>query len=333
MKTNWQGVFPATAMQFAADLTLDIDATLRHYDALIESGVNGLIILGTVGENCSLEFAEKLALVKSVVDHVAGRVPVLTGVAEHTTALACRFAVTAQELGVDGLMVLPGMGYQADSRETITHFRSVAQAVDLPIMCYNNPIAYRVDVTPPMFSELADEPRIVAIKESSGDTRRITDLKNRCGDRYALFCGVDDLILESIAVGAVGWVAGLVNAFPMENRLLWDLATAGDFDAAREVYSWYAPLLHLDAHVKLVQYIKLAMAECGYGSEIVRPPRLPIVGDERTQISATIRQAIATRPSIQRHVDRYRDAHSRPAASETPSPFDAAVLKCETAAH
>jgi 4-hydroxy-tetrahydrodipicolinate synthase len=327
MKTDWQGVFPATATQFAADLTLDIEATLRHYDVLIDSGVNGLIILGTVGENCSLEFAERLVLVKSVIDHVAGRVPVLTGVAEHTTAMACRFAAAARDAGVAGLMVLPAMGYRAESRETIAHFRSVAEAVDLPIMCYNNPITYGVDITPPMFAELADEPRIVAIKESSGDTRRITDLKNRCGDRYALFCGVDDLVLESIVVGADGWVAGLVNAFPTENQLLWDLATAGDFDAARAVYRWYAPLLHLDSHVKLVQYIKLAMSECGYGSEIARPPRLPIAGEERAQILATIRQAIATRPSSQHQIDRYRGAQSHPAARKPPSPLDAALLQ------
>ena len=172
-----------------------------------------------------------------------------------------------QQVGVDGLMVLPAMVYKSDPRETIAHFRAVARATDLPIMVYNNPVSYGVDITPEMFADLADEPKFVAIKESSENVRRITDLRNACGDRYMLFCGVDDLVLESLVLGADGWVSGLVNAFPAENRLLWDLATSGRWDEASEVYRWYTPLLHLDTHVKLVQYIKLAMQECGLGSE------------------------------------------------------------------
>jgi 4-hydroxy-tetrahydrodipicolinate synthase len=297
MATDWAGVFPAATTQFAEDESLDLAATLRHYDALLEAGVHGLIVLGTVGENTSLEFAEKLELVRAVVDHVGGRVPVLTGVAEGATAVAARYAAAAQELGVDGLMVLPGMGYKSDPRETIAHFRRVAAAVDLPIMCYNNPVTYGVDITPEMFDELADEPRFVAIKESSNDCRRITDLVNRCGKRYALFCGVDDLVFESVAIGATGWVSGLVNAFPAENRLLWDLLQAERYREALRVYRWYTPLLHLDAHPKLVQYIKLAVAECGLGSERVRPPRLPLAGPERVQILGVIREAMAQRPT------------------------------------
>jgi 4-hydroxy-tetrahydrodipicolinate synthase len=298
MATEWAGVFPAATTQFLADESLDIPATLRHHEVLLKAGVHGLIVLGTVGENSSLEFAEKLEVVRAVVEHVAGRVPVLTGVAENTTALACRYAVAAQELGVNGLMVLPAAGYKSDPRETIAHFRRVASSVDLPIMCYNNPVLYGVDILPEMFDELADEPRFVAIKESSNDSRRITDLVNRCGKRYALFCGVDDLVFESVALGATGWVSGLVNAFPEENRLLWNLLRSGNFDEALDVYRWYSPLLHLDAHPKLVQYIKLAVQECGYGSEMVRPPRLPLAGPERAQILATIRHAIATRPKL-----------------------------------
>jgi 1-pyrroline-4-hydroxy-2-carboxylate deaminase len=193
-------------------------------------------------------------------------------------------------------MVLPAMVYKSDPRETIAHYRTVARATDLPIMCYNNPVSYGVDITPPMFADLADEPKFVAIKESSENVRRITDLKNVVGDRYLLFCGVDDLVLESIVLGVVGWVSGLVNAFPEENRLLWDLATGGRYDEAVKVYRWYTPLLHLDTHLKLVQYIKLAMSETGLGSEVVRPPRLPLVGREREEVLALIRQAIKTRP-------------------------------------
>jgi 4-hydroxy-tetrahydrodipicolinate synthase len=299
MNGPWQGVFPAATTQFRSDQSLNIPATLDHLDRMIEAGVHGLIMLGTVGENCSLDYSEKIEVLKESVKRTAGRVPVLSGVAECTTALACRFARDAERAGVQGLMVLPAMIYKSDPRETITHFRAVARASELDVMVYNNPVTYGVDITPEMFAELADERRFVAIKESSENVRRITDLKNVCGDRYILFCGVDDLVLESILLGASGWVSGLVNAFPAENRLLWDLATAGRWDEAREVYRWYTPLLHLDTHVKLVQYIKLAQQECGLGSEMVRAPRLPLTGQEREQILAVIRQGIKTRPARQ----------------------------------
>ncbi|MCG8450495.1 MAG: dihydrodipicolinate synthase family protein, partial [Pirellulales bacterium] len=196
MNQQWRGVFPAATTQFNEDESLNLDATLKHLDVMMEAGVHGMIMLGTVGENCSLESDEKIAVLKATVERIGSRVPVLTGVAEYTTSLACRFAQAAQDAGVDGLMVLPGMVYKSDPRETIAHFRAVASAVDLPIMCYNNPVSYGVDITPEMFEELADEPKFVAIKESSEDCRRITDLRNRCGDRYTLLCGVDDLVLE-----------------------------------------------------------------------------------------------------------------------------------------
>ena len=296
MKVNWHGVFPALATQFQAGQSLDLAGTNQHLEKLLKAGVHGIIMLGTVGENCSLEYSEKLDVLRAAVQQVAGRVPVLTGVAECSTALACRFAADAQKTGVDGLMVLPAMVYKSDPRETMAHFRAVAKATDLPILCYNNPVSYGVDITPAMFADLADEPRFVAIKESSENVRRITDLKNRCGDRYLLFCGVDDLILESVLLGATGWVAGLVNAFPEETVLLWDLATRGKYEDALRIYRWFTPLLHLDTHPKLVQYIKLAMAATGLGSEMVRTPRLPLVGQEREEILAVIRQAIKTRP-------------------------------------
>ena len=297
MNVNWQGVFPAATTQFHDDHSLHVDATLRHLEAMIDAGIHGLVMLGTVGENCSLEFEEKLLVLKETVAHVGGRIPVLCGVAEYTTALACRFAEQAQRAGVDGLMVLPAMVYPADARETQTHFRTVARATDLPIMIYNNPVSYQVDILPEQFAELADEPKFVAIKESSENCRRITDLKNVCSDRYILFCGVDDLALESFVLGADGWISGLVNAFPAENRLLWDLLRSGQYEKAVEVYRWYTPLLHLDTLPKLVQYIKLAVQENGLGSEHVRAPRLPLVGQERDRGLEVIHQAIRTRPS------------------------------------
>jgi 1-pyrroline-4-hydroxy-2-carboxylate deaminase len=298
MKVNWKGVFPAITTQFDANQGLDAAATTRHIHQLLAAGIDGLILLGTVGENCSLDYAEKLAVLRTGVDAVGGRVPVLTGVAECTTALACRFAADAQRAGLDGLMVLPAMVYKSDARETIAHYRAVARASTLPVMCYNNPVSYSVDITPEMFAGLADEPTLVAIKESSENVRRITDIINTVGDRYILFNGVDDLALESAMLGSVGWVSGLVNAFPNESRVLWDLAAAGRFSEAREIYRWFTPLLHLDTHVKLVQYIKLAMAECGFGSEIVRAPRMVLEGQERQAILAVIRRCIATRPKL-----------------------------------
>jgi 4-hydroxy-tetrahydrodipicolinate synthase len=296
MKVNWHGIYPAVTTQFNADQSLNLPGTAEHIDKLVRAGVHGMIVLGTVGENCSLEYQEKLNVLKAAIQSIRGRVPVLTGVAEYTTALACRFAADAKKAGVDGLMVLPAMVYKSDPRETIAHYRAVAAATDLPILVYNNPVSYGVDITPSMFAELADVSSLVAIKESSENVRRITDLKNVCGDRYLLFSGVDDLVLESIVLGSVGWVSGLVNAFPEESCMLWDLAMAGKYEEAVKIYRWYTPLLHLDTHPKLVQYIKLANAECGYGTEMVRAPRLPLVGKEREEVLAIIHKAIRTRP-------------------------------------
>ncbi len=298
MKVTWKGVFPAITTQFRPDESLDIDATARHLETMIEAGIHGVVLLGTVGENTALEYQEKLTIIRELKSAARGRIPVLTGVAEYTTALGCRFARDAEKAGVDGLMVLPAMVYKSDERETIVHFRTVSRATGLPVMVYNNPISYNVDIAPEQFVELADEANIVAIKESSENVRRITDLVNIVGDRYVLFGGVDDLVLESVMLGAQGWISGLVNAFPHENRELWDLAAAGKWEKARDLYRWYTPLLHLDTKVKLVQYIKLAMAETGLGSEMVRAPRLPLVGAEREEILGIIRRAIATRPAL-----------------------------------
>ena len=298
MTVTWKGVFPAITTQFASDQSLDLPATAKHLEALIAAGIHGVVALGTVGENTALEYDEKLAVLQEIKRVARGRIPVLSGVAEYTTALACRFARDAERAGVDGLMVLPAMVYKSDERETLTHFRAVAQSTGLPIMIYNNPVSYHVDVPPEAFEQLADVRNIVAIKESSENVRRITDLVNVVGDRYVLFAGVDDLTLESVLLGAQGWISGLVNAFPEENRALWDYATSGQWEKAREIYRWYTPLLHLDTKVKLVQYIKLAMQETGLGSEMVRAPRLPLVGAEREEILAIVRKAIATRPAL-----------------------------------
>lgn len=297
MSRTWHGVFPAVCTQFRDDESLNIEGTLKHIDALLAAGIHGLVMLGSVGENTTLETTEKKELLTATVKHVKGRVPLLTGVAEYTTRQACRTAEMAKSAGADGLMVLPPMVYKPDPRETLIHFRTVARATDLPIMIYNNPPSYRTDVIPEMFAELADDQRFVCIKESSDNPRRITDIINLTGERYRIFAGVDDLFLECFALGAVGWISGLVNAFPAENKLLWDLVTAGNWAEALKVYRWYSPLLHLDTHPKLVQYIKLASTENGYGTETCRAPRLKLEGDERAAILKVIRDAKASRPS------------------------------------
>lgn len=298
MTVEWQGVFPAATTQFTTDGGLDLEATMAHLDMLIRAGVHGLVMLGTVGENCSLSAAEKRQTVEAAIKLTDGRVPVVAGVAETTTAEACRCAADMESLGADGLMVLPAMVYKSDARETMAHYRAVARASTLPVMCYNNPVVYGVDITPEMFAELADEPTLAAIKESSDDPRRLTDIVNACGDRYVLFGGVDDLVMESVMLGAVGTVAGLVNAFPEETLRLWALAREGRYEEALALYRWFTPVLHLDCHPKLVQYIKLAQAMCGHGTEDCRPPRLPLVGEERRRIAGLIQQAIDTRPKL-----------------------------------
>ena len=298
MTTHWKGVFPAVTTQLKQDQSLDLDATARHLNVLIESGVSGLIMLGSLGENTALDPEEKRRVMETAMEVSNGRVPVLSGVAECSTAAACRYARKMERLGADGLMVLPAMVYKADSRETIAHFRMVARSTGLPIICYNNPVAYSVDITPEMFAELADENTLVAIKESSGNVRRITDLFNAVGTRYTIFTGVDDLALESVLLGAEGWIAGVGLAFPRENQYLWQLATTGQWEKARDLYRWYTPLLHLDIPIKFVQYIKLAIQECGLGAEWVRAPRLPLEGPEREEILKIIHKGIASRPKI-----------------------------------
>lgn len=295
---TWKGVFPAVTTQLNKDQSIDFDATSRHVECLIESGVSGLVMLGSLGENQSLSGEEKRRVLEATVQTVSGRVPVLSGVAETSTAEAIRYVRDGEKLGANGYMLLPAMIYKGDPRETTTHFRSVARATGLPIMIYNNPLSYANDITPEMFAELAEVENFVAIKESSGNTRRITDLHNTVGDRYSLFTGVDDLVLESAILGIDGWVAGTGIAFPKENQYLWDLCVAGKWEEARAIYRWFTPLLHLDTHIKFVQYIKLAVQETGLGHEWVRAPRLPLKGKERESVLKVIHEGIQNRPKI-----------------------------------
>ena len=297
-KPFWSGVFPALTTQLKKDESLDLDATARHAEVLIQSGVNGIIFLGSLGENQPMRPDEKRLVTEAMVKAVNGRVKVLSGVAESSTAEASRYARDVEKLGVDGIMLMPAMLYKGDPRETLAHFRTVAKASDLPIMIYNNPISYGNDITPEMFAELADEKKFVALKESSGDVRRITDLHNTVGDRYALFTGVDNLALEASILGIDGWVAGSGIAFPAENQYFWELTRRGEWDKAREIYRWFTPLLHLDVSTKFVQYIKLAVQEAGLGKEFVRAPRLTLTGEERKRVLKIIHDGIKSRPKI-----------------------------------
>jgi 4-hydroxy-tetrahydrodipicolinate synthase len=298
MGISWTGVFPAATTQFDENFRIDFEATRKVMSALIDDGVNGIIVCGSVGENTAMRAEEKREMLRLAKDVVRGRVPVVSGVAEYTTDLAREYARDAQKIGIDGLMAMPPMVYSAKPSELVAHFRAVGAASDLPIMLYNNPPAYGNDLKPENIARLAEVKTIVAIKESSGDTRRFVDLVNLVGDRFTLFCGLDDVVLEAIMLGAVGWVSGLSNVFPKESNELFALAKAGRFDEAMAVYRWFMPLLHLDARADLVQCIKLCEAIAGRGSERTRPPRLALEGAERRQVEDVMRKALATRPNL-----------------------------------
>ena len=293
----WSGVFPAATTQFDTTGNVDIAATQAVQAALVRDGVHGLVLLGTVGENNSLTAEEKRAVLKAAVAAVGGKVPLLTGVSENTTAAAATFARDAERIGVNGLMVLPAMVYVPTAAELEQHFKSVAQASALPIMLYNNPPAYRVSIELDLLERLAKVPTIVAIKESAADPRRFTDVINRFAERFVLFAGLDDIALEGLILGAKGWVSGLTNAFPAESLALYDAVRSGDLARARAIYRWFMPLLHLDAEHDLVQSIKLAEHMMGRGSERVRPPRLPLAGTRRAAVTALVERARATRPA------------------------------------
>ncbi|MFE8100534.1 dihydrodipicolinate synthase family protein [Brenneria goodwinii] len=297
-KIGWSGVFPAVTTQFNEDFSLNLAATQQVVEGLIRDGVSGLVMCGTVGENTSLSAEEKISIVEMAKDTARGRVPVISGVAEFTSASALKIAREIQRVGADGIMLMPALVYSSKPFETAAHFRTVATGVDLPLMVYNNPPVYKNDVTPEILVSLADCENIVCFKDSSGDTRRFIDVRNEVGDRFVLFAGLDDVVLESIAVGAAGWVSGMSNAFPQEGETLFRLAKAGRFAEAMQLYEWFMPLLHLDARPDLVQCIKLCEAVMGRGSALTRPPRLPLPEQERQQVETIMRQALARRPAL-----------------------------------
>ncbi|MEZ0451983.1 dihydrodipicolinate synthase family protein [Sphingobacterium thalpophilum] len=295
---KWTGVYPAVLTPFKENGEIDYDMFTKNTEAQIAAGVHGIIIAGSLGDAAVLDTEEKFELLTFARQLVAGRVPVVLNIAENTTKNAVNFARKAKELGADGLMLLPPMRYKADDREVVTYFKAVAQATDLPILIYNNPIDYPVLVSLDMFGELQDCPTIQAVKESTRDLTNITRMKNRFGDRFKILGGVDTISLESLALGADGWVFGLVDAFPRETVAMYKLALNGEFEKALEIYRWFMPLLELDIHPKLIQYIKLAATAEGIGTPHLRAPRLPLVGEEADRINKVIADGIASRPTL-----------------------------------
>lgn len=298
MKITWEGVFPAITTKFASDYSLDLKAFEINLDEQLAAGVDGIIIGGTLGESSVLSNQEKNELLAFTVQKTNGKVPVVLNIAEGSTSEAVKIAESAARAGLSGLMMLPPMRYKSDHRETVEYFKAIANATDLQIMIYNNPIDYKVDVTLDMFEDLTACSNIQAVKESTRDVVNVTRMINRFGDRYSILSGVDTLALESLLMGAKGWVAGLVCAFPRETVAIYHLVKAGRIEEAIKINRWFMPLLELDTHSKLVQYIKLAEAEAGIGTETVRPPRLTLVGEEREAIIKVIREGLRNRPEL-----------------------------------
>ncbi|MBK8611658.1 MAG: dihydrodipicolinate synthase family protein [Chitinophagaceae bacterium] len=296
MSINWTGVFPALTTKFTADDKLDLPLFEKNLIAQLDAGVTGIVLGGTLGEASVLTTDEKEELVKFAVEKCAGKVPVVLNIAEGSTKEALQQAEYATAWGAKGIMILPPMRYKSDHRETVTYFKTVANSTDLPVMIYNNPVDYKIEVTLDMFDELRSCNNITAVKESTRDVTNVTRMINRFGDRYKILCGVDTLAMEELCLGADGWVAGLVCAFPKETVDIFNLVKAGKIAEATKIYRWFMPLLELDIHPKLVQYIKLAETQVGIGSEYVRAPRLTLVGKEREDILKVINDGMATRP-------------------------------------
>jgi dihydrodipicolinate synthase/N-acetylneuraminate lyase len=301
--TRWQGIFPAITTKFHADERIDAEGTARHIDFQIRNGIHGLVTCGSLGEASTLSLEEKLTVAEIALEAADGRIPVLANVSETRTTEALRYIERANALGVAGFMVMPSVIYVADAREAMANVRAMAQAAQQPLMVYNNPVAYRVDLKPEHMLELADCEWIVAIKESTDNVRRITDLRNLLGTRYQIFCGVDDLAYEALALGADGLLAGVGCAFPRETVALYDLMKESRFAEALALYQWMTPMLHLDVSTKLVQNLKLIDVLAGVGSEHMRKPRLPLVGEERAFVEAVVRKALDARPQQFRSVD------------------------------
>ena len=307
MKVNWKGVYPAITTKFFEDGSLDLDAFEKNINAQIEAGVHGIVLGGSLGEASTLKNGEKLDLVDKTLEIVDNKIPVIMNIAEKTTSDAVDAAEGAQELGASGLMLLPPMQYKADDRETVEFFKAVARSTDLPIMIYNNPVDYGIEVTLDMFDELVEFENIQAVKESTRDTTNVTRFINRFGNRIKVLTGVDTISLESMVLGASGWVAGLVCAFPKETVAIYRLVKANRIEDALKIYRWFMPLLELDIHPKLVQYIKLAEVATGIGTEYVRPPRLPLVGKERERVQAIIKTSLEKRSSIEELVYNHKE--------------------------
>ena len=298
MTFEWKGVFPALLTPFTADDKLDLTMYEKNLAAQVEAGVHGIIIGGSLGEASTITVQEKEELVEFSVEYLNGKIPVILNIAESSTKDAIQQAFFAHNWGADGIMLLPPMRYKTDDRETISYFKAVANSTDLPIMIYNNPVDYKIDTRPDMFDELVACKNITALKESSRDVTNLTRMKNRFGDRFKILCGVDTLAMEELCLGADGLVAGLVCAFPKETVAIYNLVKAGKIEEAIKIYRWFMPLLELDIHPKLVQYIKLAAAQVGISNEYVRAPRLTLIGEEREKVLKIINEGIKNRPNL-----------------------------------
>jgi 4-hydroxy-tetrahydrodipicolinate synthase len=308
-KESWYGIFPALVTPFKADDTIDFELFGKNLEAQVEAGITGAIVAGSLGEASTLTRAEKAELVRYAKKVLPEDMPVVLCIAEQSTSEAVSIAKEAESIGANGLMVLPPLRYKADDHETVVYFRTIAQNTSLPLMIYNNPVDYKIEVTLEMFEELAKEPNIHAIKESTRDVSNVTRLFNRFGDRFRIFCGVDTLIMEEVMLGAHGVVGGLVDAFPKETVAIFNLVKAGMYKEALAIYRWYLPLLELDIHPKLVQNIKLAATKMGIGSEYVRAPRLVLEGAEREKVLAVIDKAIETQPTLPEYLNLTADSY------------------------
>lgn len=298
MEVNWKGVYPAVTTKFNQDFTIDFDEFQKNLQAQLDAEVNGIILGGTLGEASSLSGEEKSDLIKSTKEVVQDKIPVIINIAEQTTEAAIGAAKTAEVDGANGLMMLPPMRYKADDDETVAYYKAVANSTSLPIMVYNNPVDYKIEVTLDMFEQLLECPNIQAVKESTRDITNITRMINRFGDRIKILSGVDTLALESMIMGAGGWVAGLVCAFPKETVAIYKLVEAGQISEAIKIFRWFLPLLELDINAKLVQNIKLAEQMVDLGTEIVRPPRKPLSGEERKSVLQIISTSLDSRPEL-----------------------------------
>jgi 1-pyrroline-4-hydroxy-2-carboxylate deaminase len=298
IKVNWQGIYPALTTKFTSRDELDLQLFEKNLQAQLDAGIDGIILGGTLGESSVLSTEEKEKLVKFAIDKVKGKIPVILNIAEGSTREALHQVEYARNWGAHGLMALPPMRYKSDHRETVQWFKTIANATDLPIIVYNNPIDYKTLITLDMFDEMNECKNIEAVKESTRDVTNVTRMRNRFGNRYKILCGVDTLAMEELCLGADGWVAGLVCAFPKETVAIYRLVKAGKLKEAAKIYRWFMPLLEMDIHPKLVQYIKLAEELEGIGSEAVRAPRLTLIGEEREKIIKIITQGITSRPEL-----------------------------------